>query len=125
MAECPSILVVEDQEVVRAMLSALLEARGFQVDNASDGPSAVERAAERGYAAIVLDLVLPGRFDGLEACRLIRGLPMHARTPVVVVSGRHDQDVRNRALAMGADRYFLKPYSAVALLRAIEGLARA
>ncbi len=123
-ADAKDILVVEDQDVVRTMLSALLGARGYRVDAVCDGPAAVERATDVAYAAIVMDLVLPGAFDGVEACRRIRALPEHARTPVLVVSGRQDPTVRARVLAAGADRFFLKPYSAVALLRAIETLVR-
>ena len=100
-----TILVVEDDVATRAALVRELQARGFRVEAAGDGRTALERWAMRRPDAILLDLGLPD----MEGIRVIRRVRREATTPIIVLSVRGDEDVKVEALDQGADDYVTKP----------------
>ncbi|MEO7555323.1 MAG: response regulator [Acidimicrobiales bacterium] len=115
------VLVVDDDIAIRRVVRAVLEADGFEVVEAADGPAALlllDAIMGRGPDAVVLDIMMPG-IDGIEVCRNID----HAKIRVVMLSARDDADTRNRAAGAGADAYLTKPFSAIELLDAIEDVA--
>jgi DNA-binding response OmpR family regulator len=102
------VLVVEDDpKLARLLVRALAEA-GMPADAALTGEDALARASAEGYAAVVLDLMLPG-IDGLEVCRAMRGRGFTA--PVVILTARWDLDERASGVRAGADDFFPKPFS--------------
>ena len=94
------------------LLKRGLEDEGHAVDVGTDGPEGFWLATENNYAAIVLDVMLPG-FDGFELCRRLRA----ARdwTPVLMLTARDAVDDRVRGLDAGADDYLVKPFSLLEL----------
>jgi CheY-like chemotaxis protein len=70
----------------------------------------------------LLDLNLPGQYDGFEVCRRLRSDPGTAKIPVVIISALDDQESRNRAAEAGATAYYTKPFSPIALLKEIDRL---
>jgi CheY-like chemotaxis protein len=66
--------------------------------------------------------MLPGQYDGFEVCRRLRSDPMTKRVPVVVISALDDAESRARASEAGANAYYTKPFSPIALLKEIERL---
>jgi DNA-binding response OmpR family regulator len=102
------ILVIEDEPRILAFLARGLEAEGFRVDGAGNGPEGLKQALARPYDAVVLDLLLPG-LDGLSVLReLQERLP---DLPVVIVSARSDLPTKLRGFGLGASDYLAKPFS--------------
>ena len=111
------ILVIEDEPRILAFLARGLEAEGFTVDGAGNGPGGVRRALADHYDLVVLDLLLPG-LDGLSVLReLQRGRPA---LPVVIVSARSDLQTKLRGFDLGASDYLSKPFSFDELLARIR-----
>lgn len=117
----PAILVVDDEPQVRKVVRSVLEADGYTVTEASDGPAALllmnSMNGPRGPHLVVLDVMMPG-IDGIEVCRRIN----HGRSKVVMLTARDDAETRAAAEDAGADRYLTKPFSAVELLDAVREL---
>lgn len=116
------ILVVEDQDSIRRMIEALVQARGYEVVAVESGSKALEVALSDPPDLILLDLMLPGQFDGFEVCSRIRSDSTTSKIPVVIISALDDEDSRARAIQSGATSYYTKPFSPLALLKEIERL---
>jgi CheY-like chemotaxis protein len=105
------ILVVDDDEVHRAILSAYLEKCGYQSDQAADGQQAIEAVKKKHYDLIFMDLRMPG-MGGLEAIRWIRehfddkGRPIR----IIVLTADHSVETRNQCYSAGADEFLAKPF---------------
>jgi len=115
------VLVVEDEARMARLLKRGLEEEGHAVDMASDGPDGLWMATENSYAAIVLDLMLPG-FDGVELCRRLRSQGIWV--PVLMLTARDAVGDRVRGLDAGADDYLVKPFSLLELAARLRALAR-
>jgi len=116
------ILVVEDQDSIRRMIEALVQARGYQVRAVASGAKAIDVASTETPDLVLLDLMLPGQYDGFEVCRRLRADPSTRAVPVVVISALDDAESRARATAAGATAYYTKPFSPIALLKEIDRL---
>lgn len=101
-----TVLVVEDDDEARAVLVRELGARGYRVQEASDGRSALERWEAGRPDVVLLDLGLPD-IDGLEVIRRMR---REAMTPIVILSGRFAEREKVEALDRGADDFVTKPF---------------
>lgn len=104
----PMILIVEDDEDTRIMLRYLLEIWNYRVIEAVSGEAALELLAEQRPDLILMDYKLP-KIDGLTTTERIRGLSVYDRTAIIFVSADSHQNVRESALAAGADDYLVKP----------------
>lgn len=114
------ILVVEDEPTIAEAVASRLRSEGYQVEVATDGPSAVEQCAALAPDLVVLDLNLPG-FDGLEVCRRIH---TYRRVPVVMLTARDDETDMLVGLGVGADDYLTKPFSPRELVARIKAVLR-
>jgi DNA-binding response OmpR family regulator len=118
------VLIVEDSDAIVRMIQALMSARGYEVRSASSG----ERGLEEAYAwkpnVILLDINLPGAYDGIQVCEKIRADSRLEETPVIIISAMSDDQVKRRAFEVGAAAYYEKPFSPLALLKEIEQLQR-
>lgn len=115
------VLVIEDEVRMARLLKRALEEEGHTVDVAGDGPDGLWMATENTYAAIVLDVMLPG-FDGFELCRRIREAGIWV--PVLMLTARDEVGDRVRGLDAGADDYLVKPFSLLELAARLRALAR-
>ena len=116
------ILVVEDQDSIRRMIEALVQARGYEVTAVATGTKAIDVAATDPPDLVLLDLMLPGQHDGFEVCQRLRSDPATRSVPVVIISALDDDDSRTRAAEAGATAYYTKPFSPIALLKEIDRL---
>ena len=114
------ILIVEDQEDLRAILRDLLTATGYTVIEAVDGVEGVAKARSDSPDLVLMDIQLPV-LDGYDATRQIKTLPSLAAIPIIAVSSFAMKGDEEKALASGCDGYVTKPYSPVQLLRIIRG----
>jgi two-component system OmpR family response regulator len=103
------------------LLKRGLEEEGHAVDLAGDGPEGLWLATENPYAAIVLDVMLPG-FDGFELCRKLRAAGVWV--PVLMLTARDAVNDRVRGLDAGADDYLVKPFSLLELAARLRALVR-
>jgi DNA-binding response OmpR family regulator len=113
-----SVLVVDDEPMVREVLERYLSAEGFTVGVATDGEEALERFDEDAPDLVLLDLMLP-KIDGYEVFSRIRE---QGSTPVIMLTARGDETDRIVGLDLGADDYVTKPFSpreVVARVRAV------
>jgi two-component system, OmpR family, response regulator len=115
------VLVVEDEVRMARLLKRALEEEGHAVDVAGTGPDGLWLATENPYAAIVLDIMLPG-FDGFELCQRLREAGVWA--PVLMLTARDQIGDRVRGLDAGADDYLVKPFSLLELAARLRALAR-
>jgi two-component system cell cycle response regulator DivK len=117
----PKILLVEDNEMNRDMLSRRLERRGFDVVMAVDGLEGVAMAKSELPDLILMDMSLPG-IDGWEATRRIRQDPATAAVPVIALTAHAMDGDRERAIDAGCNDYDVKPIEFARLLQKISDL---
>jgi CheY-like chemotaxis protein len=103
-----TILVIEDDAAVRRLLIRELEQNGFRTVEAKNGVEALLRIFEHRPDLVLLDILLPGLFDGFEVLRRFRTDPRSAPIPVVVLSNLGQQADIERARELGAKEYFVK-----------------
>ena len=114
------LLVVEDDEVINESLTLRLEAQGYAVTRAFDGPGAVEAFTADPPDVVLLDIMLPG-FDGLEVCRRIQAI---RPVPVLMLTARDDETDILVGLAVGADDYVTKPFRMREVVARVQALLR-
>ena len=117
----PKILLVEDNEMNRDMLSRRLIRKGYEVVMALDGQQAVEAAGAQKPDLILMDMSLP-IIDGWEATRQIKAAPETRAIPVIALTAHAMSDDREKALQAGCDDYDKKPVDLPRLLDKITGL---
>ncbi len=114
------VLVVEDDPVINQAVSDRLEAEGYDVVRAWDGPGAVAAHAEHAPQLVVLDVMLPG-YDGYEVCRRIQS---QAPVPVLMLTARSEEADILVGLGVGADDYLTKPFRMRELVARVGALLR-
>lgn len=117
------ILIVDDESAARAALEALLRREGFDVRDASDGPSALAECATFRPDLILLDILMPG-INGFEVCRRIKATPETRLTPVVLITGLSATEDRIEGINAGADDFLSKPIDINELLARTRSLLR-
>ncbi len=120
MAETVRVLVVDDERALVGVITSYLEREGFEVVQAFDGPSAVERARQDSPSLVLLDLMLPG-IDGIEVCRQIR---QFTDAYVIILTARDEEVDKIVGLSVGADDYLVKPFSPRELIARIRAMLR-
>jgi len=118
-----SILIVEDEEPIRILLTYNLEKEGFRVRECEGGEEVMRLIGEERPDLVVLDWMLPG-ISGIEVCRLIRTRSETRDIPVIMLTARGEEAERVRGLATGADDYVVKPFSLPELIARIRSLLR-
>jgi DNA-binding response OmpR family regulator len=113
-------LVVEDQADIRKLIRMTLEFESYEIHEVADAPTALVVAATLRPELVLLDVMMPGEFDGLEACRRMRADARFARTRIILLSARGQSADIEAGLAAGADAYVLKPFSPLKLLDTIR-----
>jgi two-component system, cell cycle response regulator DivK len=117
----PKILVVEDNELNRDMLSRRLAKRGYDVEVAGDGAQGIEMARSIAPDLIVMDVGLPV-VDGLEATRRLKAEASTSSIPIVALTANAMPGDQEKALAAGCEAYDTKPVDIPRLLEKIEAL---
>jgi CheY-like chemotaxis protein len=119
----PRILLIEDNNLIRDMLSRRLQRRGYDVLTAADGEAGVALAASERPDLVLMDISLPG-LDGWAAARLLKGTPITAFIPILVLTAHDMECVRDKALAAGFDGCDTKPIEFERLLGKMEALLK-
>ena len=120
MVDPMTVLVVDDEQPLARIVGSYLEAEGFTVALAHDGPSAVEAARASDPDLVVLDVMMPG-FDGIEACRRIRAF---SDCYIIMLTARDEEIDKVVGLSVGADDYLVKPFSPRELVARVRAMLR-
>lgn len=115
-----SILIVDDDSDIRALLASFLETHGFSVTKARDGVEMQHCLSNGHHDLAILDLMLPGQ-DGLELCRQLR---QRSAMPLIMLTARTEETDRIVGLEIGADDYVTKPFNPRELLARIRAVLR-
>ena len=120
-ADAGRVLVVEDDDAVRAAVDRGLGVHGFAVSSVADAESAMALVARRRPDVMIVDVGLPG-MSGIELCTRLRGLDVD--TPILILSARDQVGARVAGLQAGADDYVVKPFSLDELAARVHALLR-
>jgi CheY-like chemotaxis protein len=114
------ILIVEDHPTMREAMRLVLEGEGFDIDEASDGDQALAAVHDEPPDLVLLDMSIPGA-SGPDVLAAVKNDPVSSDVRVIVVTATGEEG-RAAAMAGGADHYFTKPFSPIALLQAVESV---
>lgn len=117
--EQPLILIVDDDDLIRSLLSEQLQSDGYQVITARDGEEALLVYTEVHPDMVLMDGVMPG-MDGFECCEIFQQLPGGDLTPVLMITGLDDSESLDRAYEVGAADYITKPIHWAALRQRVK-----
>ena len=117
------LLIAEDEDGIRSLVKMTLARNEYEIIEAVDGEEALALAREHHPELILLDVMMPG-LSGFDVCRALKEDPATAQATVVMLSARSQEADREQGMASGADDYFTKPFSPIALLRKIDEVYR-
>ncbi len=120
-AEAATVVVIEDDHHISDLVALYLRRDGFRVLQADDAERGLEVVGRERPVLVVLDIGLPGRLDGLQACRELR---LQGDVPVVMLTARDDELDRVLGLELGADDYVTKPFSPRELVARVHAILR-
>jgi diguanylate cyclase (GGDEF)-like protein len=109
MADKETSLIVEDDQFNIALMRELCESAGYQVEEATDGNTAIEKAVKHPPALVLLDIMMAGK-DGFEVCLELRSRNETEDLPIIIVTALDDMDSKVQGIDMGADDYITKPF---------------
>jgi two-component system, OmpR family, alkaline phosphatase synthesis response regulator PhoP len=121
MADPGRVLIIEDDRDIAEVVAMNLGDLGLQAEKAFDGASGLQKALEREYALVILDITLP-RVDGITICTRIRA--RDPLTPILMLTARSEELDRVLGLEIGADEYVTKPFSVRELMARVKALLR-
>jgi DNA-binding response OmpR family regulator len=114
------ILIVDDEEKVRKLVEVTLSGGDLEVLHASNGDEALETAREAKPDLILLDIMMPGGIDGFDVCRLLRKDPDTKDIYIIMLTAKGQRADKEKGFALGADDYFVKPFSPMELMDKID-----
>ncbi len=117
------VLIVEDHADIRRLIRMTLEFEDCEIFEASNGESGLVSAARILPDVVLLDVMMPGEFDGLEVCRMLKLTPGLADVKVVILSASGTATDVQKGIAAGANAYLVKPFSPLELTRVVQSLA--
>ena len=118
------LLIADDHEGIRDLVRITLTDERYEIVEATDGDEALELALEHRPDLIFLDVTMPKK-SGLDVCRSLKSNPDTSAMTIVMLTSLGQEKDREKGLSAGADGYFTKPFSPIALLRKVdEVLAR-
>jgi two-component system chemotaxis response regulator CheY len=114
------VLVVDDQLTMRSLIRSALQEIGFRdIDDAADGEEGFKSLVARPAHLVISDFNMP-KLDGLGFLRVVRGHEPTRKTAFIMLTGRADQDLVQRAMQYGVNNYIAKPFSPASLRAKIE-----
>ncbi|MBP2705893.1 response regulator [Microbispora sp. RL4-1S] len=118
------MLVVDDDEVIRQLITVNLTLEGFEAHTASDGQDCLDRIREVDPVLVTLDVMMP-RLDGWETAARLRHDPETRHIKIVLITARAQDEDRRRGFDIGVDAYLTKPFDPAELIEIVHDLAKA
>lgn len=119
-----SILIVEDHADIRRLIRMTLEFENFEIHESANADDGLDRVRSVRPHILLLDVMMPGKMDGLELCRLIKNDPELSSIYIVLLTARGQPKDIEAGTDAGADAYLLKPFSPLKLIETINTLAQ-
>ena len=117
-----SILTIEDHAGIRKLIRITLQFEGYQIIEADTGDSGLAAALAQRPDLVLIDVMLPGRIDGLEVCRQIRQSPAIRHLPIILLTALGSAGDQQRGADAGANAYLVKPFRPLDLIQRIATL---
>jgi len=114
------ILIVDDEEKVRKLVEVTLSVGDLEILHASSGDEALKITREAKPDIILLDIMMPGGLDGFDVCKLLKKDPDTKDIYIIMLTAKGQQVDREKGLALGADDYFVKPFSPMELMDKLD-----
>ncbi len=114
------ILIVDDEEKVRKLVEITLSIGKVEVLQASSGEEGLKIAGETRPDIILLDVMMPGRFDGFDVCKLLKEDHATRDIYIIMLTAKGQKADKEKGFALGADDYFVKPFSPMELMEKID-----
>ncbi|MDX2214954.1 MAG: response regulator [Oculatellaceae cyanobacterium bins.114] len=118
-----TVLIVDDSQTLRQMLSDLLQKNGIEVVEATNGIEAKEQIRASVPDLVITDLIMP-QMNGYELCRWIKNEPATQNLPVLICSTKSEEFDRYWGMKQGADAYITKPFHPPELIKTVKQLLR-
>ena len=116
------ILIVEDHADIRTLIHMTLEFENYDIQEAPNADQGLEMVRQWRPDVLLLDVMMPGKLDGLDLCRLVKSDPALGHPQVVLLSARGQSQDIEAGMNAGADAYLLKPFSPLTLIETIAQL---
>jgi two-component system, OmpR family, phosphate regulon response regulator PhoB len=117
------ILIVDDSKDIRDLVIATLPSSEFKILEAGDAVKAIAIATVEKPDFIIMDVILPGMINGIDATKTIKSNSLTSHCDVIILTGTNEQSVQRDALKAGATCFFVKPFSPLDLLHRVEEIA--
>ena len=114
------VLIVDDQLEVRELVEVTLRSGNYQVFMVESGEKAIEIVRAEKPDLIIMDIMMPGGIDGLEATRVLKNDPETKDSTIIMLTAKGQEADREKGLEAGADDYFIKPFSPLELIKKVE-----
>ena len=115
-----TILITDDQLEVRELVEVTLMVEDYRILKAESGEEAVSLARTEHPDLIIMDVMMPGGMDGLEATRIIKSDPDTSNCKIIMLTAKGQKSDIERGFEVGADEYFIKPFSPLDLIKKVE-----
>ena len=117
------ILIVDDSKDIRDLVVATLDTTEYKIFEAGDAMKAIAVATVEKPDFIIMDVMLPGNINGVEATKIIKSNPLTRHCDIIMLTGSNDNALQRNAIKAGATCYFVKPFSPLDLLQRVEDIA--
>jgi len=114
------ILIVDDQLEVRELVEVTLRVEDYRILQAENGEKAIEIARAEKPDLIIMDIMMPGGMDGLEAARILKNDPETKGCKIIMLTAKGQEADKEAGLEAGTDDYFVKPFSPLELIKKVE-----
>ncbi len=114
------ILIVDDHVEIRKLVEITLRVEDYQILQAKSGEEAIKIVGAEKPDLIIMDIMMPGKIDGIEATRILKNDPESKKCPIIILTSKDDDEDVKRGMDAGADDYFTKPFSPLELIKKVE-----
>lgn len=114
------ILIVDDQPEVRELVEITLRSENFQIFQAMNGENAINIARKEKPDLIIMDIMMPGEIDGIEATRMLKNDPETKDILIIILTAKGQMSDLEKGYKAGADDYFIKPFSPLDLIKKVD-----
>jgi CheY-like chemotaxis protein len=116
------ILIVDDQLEVRELVEVTMRVGDYQILKAKSGEEAIELVKAEKPDLIIMDVMMPGGIDGLEATSILKNDPETKDCKIIMLTAKGQEIDKEKGIEAGADDYFVKPFSPLELIRKVEDI---
>jgi len=114
------ILIVDDQKEVRELVEITLRSGDYKILQAKNAREAIETVEAEKPDLVIMDIMMPGDMDGLEATRLLKENPQTKDSKIIMLTAKGQTTDLDEGFKVGADGYFIKPFSPLDLINKVE-----